>query len=783
MLNTIKSGFLRGAAARRRALSLQAVPASLARPLIVGLAALLLTRAQAMLSLSPFAAAFFCAGLFAGENPLALLLGCLAGSALNGIAWTSLLLPIGCALILGGFLLLDAPVRARRLKADMAMGLLSGVGVLVPGLTARGGTLVPLEIALILGAALVAAALTPAFAAALRLRRGRLRLMADEQAGLAGLCCAALIGLLRFELPALRWAAEAGAALMTLFMAGLGPGPGAAAGLLAGFSLAVGGLQFSAAACWAVAGLAAGAAARFGRWASALALPAGLGLGLLYAPGSCAFFPALAALALPLLPPALWERALGCLDPHRRGACDPDLLAARLRAETEQKLRSLSAAFGELAEGYKTPIDMPDEQALLSGMRAALCGECARYAACWTGDDNRAVRLLCQLISQAIERGGPPDPAEETPPDVMRVCARGHSIPQRLGGLLQDFSAKRRSELKRSATNQLISAQFLQAQMLLRGMADRQALPLRVRDRQATRALAALDRAGIPAADVLAFRGDKLEIVALLREGQWTPERAEAAAACVSAELGRRFSADLRSSPGARELKLVQLPALSAQAGVSCLSAEAGVPSGDSHLVRMLSGDRLMLALSDGMGSGESAARESAQTIKLLWRFLSADVNRALALETVNELMLVKSGEDMFATVDLCLVDLTTGRAEFSKLAACRSLIVRGREILPVEGGRLPLGILEKVHPSVTTVQLKPGDVLLLGSDGLMEAVQDERFVERVLLENAAMPPTELAEAVVQAVQARGVPRRRDDMTAICARIGRRREETERQAG
>ena len=771
MIHLIRRGNIRAGA--RRA---QRWP-GLLRGAGLAAAALLLARARLMLSLSPFAAALLAAGLFGGESAPVLLGGCALGALLGGVAdlRALLLLPAGCAVIWGGYLLVGDWLQ-KRVSRDAAAGLLAGVGTLLPGLAANVHGLDPLEAALALAAALIAALSAPPFAAVLALRPGRVRLMTDERVGLAGLLGAVLIGLLRFRLVPLNWLAEALASGAVLLLAGLGPGAGAAAGLLAGAALCLGGYPFVAAACWALAGLAAGLGARLNRWLSALLLAAALGVGLLYAPGSSAFFPALAASAWLLLPEKRWARLLATLDARRRGACDPDLLAARLRAETEAKLRAMSAAFGELAEGYRAESEMPDEQALLAAMREALCADCARYAVCWTGDDNRAVRLLCQLISQTIERGQGPSEAEEMPPDVMRVCARGHSIPRRLGGILQDFADRRQRELRRSATGQLISAQFLQAQMLLRGLADRQAQPLRVRSRQAEQALAALDRAGIPAADVLAFRGERLEIVVVLGTGQWTPELMRRAAACVSVALGRRFTPDARLGPNARELKLVQLPALSAQAGVSCLSATAGVPSGDSHLVRLLSGDRLMLALSDGMGSGEDAARESAQTIKLLWRFLAADVNRALALETVNELMLVKGGEDMFATVDLCLIDLTTGRAEFSKLAACRSLIVRGRELLPVAGGRLPLGILEKVQPSVTTVQLKPGDVLLIGSDGLMDAPRDPSLVETALLRHAALPPAELAEAVLHEVQTADDLRFRDDMTAICARVRRRRE-------
>ena len=780
MFNGIRRGAARGRI-RERGIPAASWTAWLRRAALFA-AALLLAQAR-LNGLSPFAAALLSAGLCAGESAVALLLGCLAGAALGGGALPDLLaLPVGCAVILGGWLLAERLSKARRQKDGLG-ALLAGLGVLLPGLALHAGTPGLLPTALSLGAALLASVCVPAFAAALGLRRGRARLLEDERAGLYGLFGALLIGLMRLGWLPARCLAEALAGAGVLLLSGLGPGPGAAAGLGAGVCLSLGGLPFSSASLWALAGLAAGFGARCSRWLAALLLPAALGLGGLYAPGGSLFYPALAASGLLLVPEGTWARLLGCLDADRRGACDPELLAARLRGETAGKLKALSAAFGELAEGYRTPIDMPDEQALLTGMREALCEGCARYAVCWTGDDNRAVRLLCQLISRTIEQGKGPDPDEETPPDVMRVCARGKSIPRRLGGILEDFAARRQSELKRGAANQLLSTQFLQAQMLLRGLAERQAQPLRVRSRQAARVLAALDRCGIPAADVLAFRGDRPEIVVLLGLGQWTPERVQRAAVAVSCELGCRYAADAVGASDERELRLVQLPKLWAKAGVSCLSAEAGARSGDSHLVRMLSGDRLLVALSDGMGSGDAAARESAQTIKLLWRFLSADVSRALALETVNELMLVKSGEDMFATVDLCLIDLASGSAEFSKLAACRSLILRAGKVSAVEGGRLPLGILEKVQPSVTRVQLKPGDVLLLGSDGLMDAPRDPALVENALRAHASLPPAELAEKLVHAAQTSEDLRFRDDMTAICVRLGKRRENLAANAG
>jgi serine phosphatase RsbU (regulator of sigma subunit) len=129
----------------------------------------------------------------------------------------------------------------------------------------------------------------------------------------------------------------------------------------------------------------------------------------------------------------------------------------------------------------------------------------------------------------------------------------------------------------------------------------------------------------------------------------------------------------------------------------------------------------------------------------------------------------------MFATVDLCLLDLATGSAVFSKLAACRSLILREGRVISVEGGRLPLGILEKVRPAETRMELLPGDTLLMFSDGLEDAVGAPGLLESMLLEREGMGPREIAESLLQEAEARRGSRS-DDMTAICVRIHSRKD-------
>lgn len=752
------------------ALDLPALTDSLLPSALLGGSAALLARVQPADGLAPFALALLAAGFAVGVNPVLPLLGCLTGL----LGRFSMTIPVGVAVVLAGFLLTQALSHwVQRLDpaSETTASVLAGLAVLLPGAPlATGGAWQSLRL---VGSAVAAAASAPFFMALIRVRPSRRHLMPEERAGLITYLCAAAAGLTALWPPL----ALTAAMTVTLIAASLGCGAAACASLGAGASMMLMGFEPVRAAGLGLCGMLAGLAPPRQKWLSPILLSLGsltvfLTMGVPWTDPLCA----LAASATVLILPTQWTaRAAQWLSGEARGACDPDRLAMRLRGASERRLRALSDAFGELSDSYRVPVDVPDEQRLIAEMRERLCENCPNYAQCWVGGDNRAVRFLCQLISEAIDwsggDGSEPLFGDEMPPDVLRQCQRGRTIPQRLGVILEEFARKRRSELKRGQVNQLISAQFMQAQMLLCGLADAQATPMKIRGRQAARARAALDRAGIEAGEVMALRGARqMEIVATLSRGRWSPELAANASVELSRTFGRPYAPG--DGVGTPELRFVRLPRLRATASACCHSRQAGAPCGDSHAIRELEGDRLLLMISDGMGSGEAAARESAQTLRLLGQFLAADVRKELALETVNELMLARTDSDMFATVDLCEVDLVTGVAEFSKLAACRSVILRKGEVLSVEGGRLPLGILEGVRASTCRVELMPGDVIVMASDGVMEAAGEEAL-EEVLVRHSHQPPEMLAETLVTHMERLSDGAHRDDMTVLCARIGK----------
>lgn len=749
---------------------------------------LLLARARLLGDLSPFAVALFSAGVAARWPVPAMLLGCLAGSRVWEGQLPQLLAPIGCLIAYGVWLAarlfqttfeMSAPRRrGERLGGQDALAAGAAMlGALVPGLMTAYG--LSYNVMMCVVCALIAGLLAPTLISALSLKPQRLRLMPDEQLSLALLSCLCLLGLR--GLPG--WGAglpQMAAVLATLLAAGRGVGLGATAGVLMGAVLSLNGSDPFLGAALSLCGVLAGAVRRLGRPASALAFAAGNALsamyGLGYAQGVLPGLELILGCAVYLLLPAkAVKRLWSWMESASTGRCDPETLARRMRGAAAQQVERVEQVFDELAAGYRDKSPLPEESELIAAMRRELCAGCAGYEDCWGGANVKPGRMLCQLLGATLE-GDQVSLTAELPPEVSRVCRRAQQIPKRLGGLLAGFNEQRRAERQRGESKALVASQFQQAGRILSQAAEALQRPVLLSGELARLAAAALEKEGLAVSELMALDGESVEIVAVLKQGRWDRQAALRAANRLSGELGMNLAPDWGAEGeqgAARELRIAQVPYLAVQLGTAAKSKRSDAPSGDCHLARTLPGGRMVLALSDGMGSGERAQQESRSTIVLLEKFLAAGVERKLALETINTLLLLRSGEDMFATVDLCVLDLGEGTAEFNKLGACSSYVVRRGECLRMQGGRLPLGILEQVRPTSSVMKLMEGDLVVMVSDGVADSTQadQEAWLEEQLKRVERRPPQQVADYLVQAAQRRQQGKESDDMTALVARV------------
>lgn len=134
------------------------------------------------------------------------------------------------------------------------------------------------------------------------------------------------------------------------------------------------------------------------------------------------------------------------------------------------------------------------------------------------------------------------------------------------------------------------------------------------------------------------------------------------------------------------------------------------------------------LLLSDGMGSGEPARRESALTCRLLEQFLQAGIEPEAALKTLNDAMALRGADTgSFTTVDLVTCRPETGELALYKYGAAPSYLKRGGTVRRITGGTLPAGLRSGgAAPDVTRAAIEPGSFAVMVSDGVADPARDD---------------------------------------------------------
>ncbi len=179
------------------------------------------------------------------------------------------------------------------------------------------------------------------------------------------------------------------------------------------------------------------------------------------------------------------------------------------------------------------------------------------------------------------------------------------------------------------------------------------------------------------------------------------------------------------------------------------------------------------MILSDGMGSGEGAAVDSGITVDLLARLIDANVAYDPALKIVNSALLVKTGEESLATIDIAAVNLHSGKVDFYKAGAAPTFIRRHQRTGYVESISLPAGILNSVEFEKSSLSLSAGDLIVMVSDGATTSGLDwirhtiDRFPSEEDLQS-------LCDDITATAKAKRSDSRDDDITVMAGILRKR---------
>lgn len=205
---------------------------------------------------------------------------------------------------------------------------------------------------------------------------------------------------------------------------------------------------------------------------------------------------------------------------------------------------------------------------------------------------------------------------------------------------------------------------------------------------------------------------------------------------------------------------------------------------GDLFDCFMLDDQRLAFTIGDVSGKGIAAALFMAVSRTVLRVAASKGLSPRECLTEAHQFLYgERRATSHFVTCFYGILDLATGQLEYSRAGHNPPYLVRANgersqvQTLDAASG-LPLGMLRTVKYDTATVQLEPGDTLLLFTDGITEAMNprqeeygEERLVQLLGERASSLSVEELVQAVTHEATAfaEGAPAS-DDMTVLGVR-------------
>jgi phosphoserine phosphatase RsbU/P len=206
---------------------------------------------------------------------------------------------------------------------------------------------------------------------------------------------------------------------------------------------------------------------------------------------------------------------------------------------------------------------------------------------------------------------------------------------------------------------------------------------------------------------------------------------------------------------------------------------------GDYYDFVPLAARRLAVLLGDVAGKGVPAALLMAKLSAEARFCMLTEPDPAAAITQLNDLLMRAGLMDRFVTLAAAVLDPGRNLVTIINAGHLAPLIYRQatgklEESISTEKTGLPLGVLDKHQYVAHQIELRPGDSLLLFTDGITDAmnVQNQAFtmkgIHAAILEKSGHPshtltPADLGERIIKAIKQHAAGRsQHDDIALVC---------------
>jgi len=469
-----------------------------------------------------------------------------------------------------------------------------------------------------------------------------------------------------------------------------------------------------------------------------------------------------------ILPPVAMARLGAVFQPVTANAGE-----SGLRRYVGKRVDGVAAAYSDLCDIVRRavePVNDNDVAKVFDRAADVSCIRCKKKNECWNKNYIDTLDALNSAVSGMIDRGKLE--ARDLPARFKDQCVK---LPEFIAAVNGELRAQAYRKQYRSRLEESRAAAWGQYEdfCVILGDVSRELGSLNGADPLAERRLIRYLRAQDIEADAAVFRDAGGRLRAVVESGRLRPLLEDPAYLDkLSNVLGVRLCRPKTGGEG--RLVLLEAEPLAVSVGIAAMKKKGESVNGDRGTYFKTDSGVLCVILSDGMGAGDNAAKESVEAVAILERFLRSGVDPATAMKILNSVMLLRNGEEWgFATVDLLCIDLFSGEAVFYKYGAAPSYVKSGKTVRRISGESLAAGLMtgEGAAPDMVRMRLKPGSLAVVASDGVLADRSDGWLREMMKTGGDKDMKTLAREVLRRAADEYG---NTDDMTVLTVRVDTR---------
>ncbi len=404
-----------------------------------------------------------------------------------------------------------------------------------------------------------------------------------------------------------------------------------------------------------------------------------------------------------------------------RTAALPEIMNLRMGFLSDS-IAAVRKESGKIAEILDTSADKPSE---IEENSRIVCTHCFRRLICWKNDYDMTIRGFRKLSALC-------EFSKETFPYELDECLHKQELMEAFENSAREKATAALLEMRFSESRRLLFEQIRIMEELVESAGER--MDVRYSEPISKVMRTKLEKYGYKPHNVIAYYNSCNRLLAeLYFSYSDAPQSCIRVCDLIADELRIPMaSAEPVSSGKDIRIRLYEKPAYELEVYGASMCADGSNENGDTSLVFGDGTGVNYVILSDGMGCGRSAAVESRMVVRMFRKLVTSGVNCASAIKLINSIMLTKSRDETFATLDAVRINMDNCGLTVMKSGATATLIRHRGSVMKITSPTFPIGIYEQSETFSRSYDFEEGDIMIMFSDGISE--NEYRFIRELLL-------------------------------------------------